>query len=177
MASTNYGITVSQSQVRTPVKGQVCFTGVVRDIDVDETILNVEATVTPNSDYSLNNIRIITNDNTGLANNTVTGSTYNNNTSYLILFDIDLKKSTSVPIVTTSAAINLTGIGSAIIRQLYPFQLSATENRVQIIYAIVVDGATQKDSNDLIEAIFTETTNPFFSDQPLNSCINFVLNF
>lgn len=173
--NTNYGIYKNPQLSRLPITGNISFTGVTRDTDPDGTILSVEYVSKPNNNYTISNMSILVADNTAIYNNTLSGATYNNVSAYIINFKVNLSVKTIPPEITATPILNLTGTGLAIVNNIAPFELNSSADCVNIAYAVVVYGDTQKDSNDLIEQIFTPASSIFGGTT--TSGFNFVLNF
>ena len=162
---------------RAPIIGDIMFTGVIRDTDPDGTILGVTTHKSTNyTGYSIGEPFLLAADNTALYNAS-TGGGYTNVTAYIISFPIMLHEQNLQPVVTATASINLTGTGNAIVNQILPIKLTSSRSKVDLLYTIVLFGANQKASNDLLEAVFTPKPIPFDPSVTISSGINFVLNF
>lgn len=178
MSTVNYGmVNPFLQRKRETINGSICFVGVTRDVNPDESILAVQTQTDPSPDYTVDSVDVLVADNTGSVNATLVGATVGNESSFVIIIGLTLKNATKAPVVTTAPSLNPTGGGSAMLRQVIPFDVSSTTSTVKMVYVLIIDGATQKDSNDLFEMMCTPTMNSFFSDQPLTSCINFALGF
>lgn len=163
--------------IRQPLTGELCFVGVIRDTDPDGTILGVETLLRGGKGYTISDINVFVADNTAIYNNVISGATIGNVSAYLISFNINIDDPNLNPVLTATPVLNLTGTANAIINQIVPFSLASNPSYATVVYSVIVFGADQQASNDLIEAIFTPTANPFPPNQLLSSCINFTLNF
>ncbi len=160
--------------VRNPISGQICFTGVTRAVDPSGTITDITLTPIRQLGYTISDKLFLVADNTSIYNNTTTGATYNNVSAFIIGFKLNYPDTKKIPVVTTSVSLNPTGTADAILNQILPFVLETSSSSCVVGYSVVVFGASQTDSNDLVEAVFTESTVFGF---PTNSCMNFMLTF
>lgn len=156
------------SSTRLPFGGEVCFTGVTRDTDPNQSITSIILTVKPSKYYTVENNNFFAADNTFIYANVITGATLGNATSYIVFFDVVFTKPFNYePTVTSTITLNPTGTAQAIANQIISFDLTVSTTRATIGYAIVVFGESALESNNLVATVF--------STVPNKSCVNFVV--
>jgi len=162
---------------RSPIIGKLNFTGVVRDTDPDGTILSVVTDAKTYAGYTLTDISIFMSDNTAIYNASTSGG-YTNVSAYVISFKVNILSTTyHIPVATATPSLILNGTGNAIVNNILSTEITCADNCATFVYAVVIYGADQKASNDLLEVLFTPIPNPLDPTTTITSGINFVLNY
>jgi len=154
-----------------PITGRISFIGVTRDTDPDGTITAVQWE-TSGFGFTIQNVNIISADNTALYNNT--NIPVNNATAYLVLIDITSRQFIGNPIPSLTVGLNPTGTNDTVVSQIVPVEISYSNKILKIVYAVVVYGSSQLESNNLIELIFSPQPN-IFGEGTTKTSINFLI--